>query len=89
MPTQGISMRKIKTVLRLYHESKLSQREIARSVQLSVGAVNKYLSKAAEAGLGWPLPIEYEDDALLQKKLYVRSNQKRLAQRSRIRLIFP
>lgn len=69
MPTQGISMRKIKTVLRLYHESKLSQREIARSVQLSVGAVNKYLSKAAEAGLGWPLPIEYEDDALLQKKL--------------------
>lgn len=69
MPTQEVSMRKVKTILRLHHESKLSQRQIARSVQLSVGVVNKYLARAAEVGLAWPLPSESEDDALLKNKL--------------------
>ena len=49
MPTKEVSMRKVKTILRLHYESKLSQREIARSVKLSVGAVNKYLARATEA----------------------------------------
>jgi transposase len=69
MPTQGVSMRKIKTILRLHHESKLSQRQIARSVQLSIGVVNKYLARAADAGLSWPLPDEYQDEARLLQQL--------------------
>ena len=62
MPTLGVSMRKIRTILRLHHESKLSQRQISRSVQLSIGAVNKYLARAVAAGLSWPLPDECQDD---------------------------
>ncbi len=69
MPTQGVSMRKIKAVLRLHHESKLSQHQIASSLGLSVGAVNKHLQRAKKAGLGWPLPTEYEDEVKLRQRL--------------------
>jgi transposase len=66
MPTPEVSMRKIKTLLRLHFESKLSQHRIASSVQLSVGVVNKYIKRAIAAGLCWPLPAEYEDDDKLR-----------------------
>jgi transposase len=66
MPTPGVSMRKIKAILRLHFEAKLSQHQIANSVQLSVGAVNKYVKRAVEIGLSWPLPPEYDDEARLQ-----------------------
>lgn len=69
MPTPGVSMRKIKTILRLYFEAKLSQHQISNSVQLSVGAVNKYIHRAIEVGLSWPLPSEYEDEERLQTLL--------------------
>jgi transposase len=69
MPTEGVSMRKIKTILRLYHESKLSQHQIANSLQLSVGVVNKYLKLAANARIKWPLPTEYNDEEVLRKLL--------------------
>ena len=62
-------MHKIKTILRLHYESKLSQRQIARSVQLSLGVINKYLSRATSLGLSWPLPAEYQDEAILLKHL--------------------
>jgi len=69
MPTQGVSMRKIRTILRLHHESKLSQHQIASSLHLSVGVVNKYLKRAASVGLSWPLSKEYDDDEQLRKRL--------------------
>lgn len=69
MPTPGVSMRKIKTILRLHFESKLSQHQIAHSTQLSVGVVNKYIKRATAAGLNWPLPVEYEDEQKLQERL--------------------
>lgn len=69
MPAKGISMRKIKTLLRLHHESKLSQHQIANSLHVSVGVVNKYLKRAKSAGLSWPLPVEYDDEALLKEQL--------------------
>ncbi len=69
MPTQGVSMRKIKTILRLHYESKLSQHQIANSIQISVGAVNKYLKLATAAGLNWPLPAEYDDEEKLREQL--------------------
>jgi transposase len=65
MPNKGVTMCKLKTVLRLYYEAKLSQRKIAKSLQLSVGVVNKYLQRAIEYNLSWPLPAEYEDEAKL------------------------
>ncbi|MEW5249613.1 winged helix-turn-helix transcriptional regulator [Microbulbifer sp. 2201CG32-9] len=52
-------MQKLKELLRLHHEANLSQRQIARSLNLSVGAVSKYLRRAEMAGITWPLPPEW------------------------------
>ena len=44
-------MRKIKDVLRLKLDAKLSHEQIARSLGLSKGVVTKYVGLAAAAGL--------------------------------------
>ena len=62
-------MRKIKTILRLHFESKLSQHQIANSLDLSIGVVNKYIQRAVDCGLDWPLSAEYEDEEKLRKYL--------------------
>ena len=64
MPTERLSMRKIRDVLRLKFESGLSERVIARSMSLSNGSVNSYLQRARMAGLRWPLPVDLDDEAL-------------------------
>ena len=64
MPAIGVSMHKIKDILRLHFEAKLSQHQIAASLQLSSGVVNKYLALAKEAGISWPLPIDLDEVAL-------------------------
>ena len=51
-------MRKIKEVLRLKFEADLSHERIAAATGVSKGAVTKYLQRAREAGLGWPLPAD-------------------------------
>jgi transposase len=48
-------MRKIEEVLRLHHECGRSNREIARTVQVSPSTVADYLRRARLAGLAWPL----------------------------------
>jgi transposase len=62
-------MRKIRDVLRLRLGRNLPQRVIARSLGLSLGAVNGYLGRARRAGLTWPLP-EGLSDAELEARLY-------------------
>lgn len=64
MPVARISMRLIKEVLRLKHAARLSHRQIARALKLSLGVVSKYLSAAERAGLSWPLPDAMDDTAL-------------------------
>ena len=64
MPTERLSMRRIREVLRLKHDSGLSERLIARTLQVSNGAVNSYLQRARVAGLPWPLPDSLDDEAL-------------------------
>jgi response regulator of citrate/malate metabolism len=54
MPAQRITMRKIKDVLRLKLDTKLSHEQIAGSLGLSKGVVTKYVGLAAAAGLTWP-----------------------------------
>lgn len=39
-------------------------RQIARSQNLSTGVVSKYIQRAQEQGLGWPLPDDLTDQAL-------------------------
>ena len=64
MPGERVSMRNIREVLRLHLEQRLPQRVIARSLGLSVGAVNGYVGRARRAGLTWPLPDGLGDEQL-------------------------
>lgn len=57
-------MRKIKEVLRLHHEAKLSERAIARSINVSRDTVSRILTRASEVGLTWPLPADIDDSKL-------------------------
>lgn len=79
MPTKGVSMRKIKSALRLHYECKLSQHQIAKSLGLSVGVVNKYLKRAITAGIGWPLTKELEDEEVLNNRLQLQQRHPKSA----------
>ena len=54
-------MRKIKDVLRLFYEVKLSQRAIALALSIGLGTVSSYLQRARQAGLSWPLPADMNE----------------------------
>ena len=64
MPGFRKTMRKIKEILRLKFESGLSHERIAAATGVSKGAVTKYLQRAREAQLPWPLPADMDDDQL-------------------------
>ena len=56
MPTQRLSMRRIREVLRLRHQG-LTERVIARMIGVSNGVVHGYLRRARFAGLTAPYTI--------------------------------
>jgi transposase len=70
-------MRKIREVLRLKWECKLSNRAVASSCNIGYGTVPEYTQRARTAGLSWPLPEDLDDDAL-EQKLYPDSDTVRL-----------
>jgi len=59
-------VRKIREILRLKHESSLSNRAIAGACKISNSTVGEYLRRAEAAGISWPLP-EISEDELVQK----------------------
>ena len=67
MPAQGVSMRKIKEVLRLSFDKQMSQHKVAQSLGLSVGVINKYVNRFKANGYTWPLP-----DDVNEAELYVK-----------------
>jgi transposase len=69
MPTERLTMRRVREVLRLKHGMGLSVRQIARSCSMSNGGVVGYLQRARAAHLSWPLPGEL-DDATLEALLF-------------------
>ena len=58
-----LPMRKIREALRL-RASGLTCREVGDSIGVGRTAVSKYVSRAARAGLSWPLPDDLTDAAL-------------------------
>ena len=71
MPTERLSMRHIREVLRLHHSVGMSQRSVARSLGLAQGTVSKYLNRTRRAGLTWPFSRpELDDDVRLENRLY-------------------
>ncbi len=66
-------MRKIREILRLHGEQRLSARAIARSCRMSHSSVLELVRRAEQAGLSWPLPQEL-DDATLEAQLYPKAS---------------
>jgi len=64
MPTEKLSMRKIKQILQLHFESGLSRRAISVSVGTSYGSVANYLNRAEKAGISWPLSADMDEREL-------------------------
>ena len=62
-------MRKIKEVLRLRFECNLSEREIARSCQISRTTVSEYLSRSTISGLNWA-EATVLDEVQLDERLF-------------------
>ena len=51
-------MRKVREILRLKDEVKLSHREVAESMGVSIGVVSKVVNRAMLAGLSWASAVE-------------------------------
>ena len=64
MPTQRLSMRRIKQLLTMRFSAGASTREIARELGVAPSTVREYLSRAAAAGIVWPLAADATDDSL-------------------------
>jgi len=78
MPAESISMRKLKEILRLKYEAKLSHRKIGASLSISPGTVSSYVNRAKLMGIErWPLPPIWDDITLnkcfLQTKIKPRT----------------
>ena len=56
MAQARLSVRKIREVLRLKAEARLSDREIAAAIGSARSTVQECLRRARAAGLAWPLP---------------------------------
>ena len=63
MTAERLSMRKIKEVLRLTALGR-SPAAVAQSIQIGQNTVRRYVSRAKEVGVGWPLPPELGHEAL-------------------------
>lgn len=63
-------MRKIKDVLRLKLDARLSHQQIAQALGISKGVVTKYVGLAATAGLDWAA-VQAADEATLERRLLV------------------
>ncbi len=66
MSTPTITMQKTREILRLHFDLKLPKRQIARCVKVSHSTVVKYLEKAEQAAITWPLPSDLDDTGLEQ-----------------------
>ena len=71
MATERLEMRNIREVLRLRWREKLTVRQTALSLGISVGVVQKMGARADAARLEWPR-VEALSDAALEERLYGR-----------------
>lgn len=69
MAQERISMRKIKEVLRLYYEAKVSQNSIAKVVSIGRYSVQQYLLRFRASGLSWPLTEDISEEEL-ERRLF-------------------
>ena len=71
MATKRLPMRKVRQILNLKYETGRAHREIAKACSVGAATVSRYLQRACEVGLSWPLAEEL-DDATLEAHLFNR-----------------
>ena len=64
MPTNRITMRRIREVLRLHLQAGLSYNEVGRALKMSKSVVGKYVSLARAASVDWDLAQTLSDEDL-------------------------
>ena len=69
MPTNRITMRRIRETLRLHLQAGLSYNEVGRALKISKSAVGKYVSLARVHGVDWAL-VQTLTDEELEARLY-------------------
>jgi transposase len=67
MPTQRLSMRRIKQLLVMRFGAGASTRAIGRELGIAPSTVREYLGRAAAAGIGWPLAADVTDESLMAR----------------------
>ena len=67
MAQERTSMRKIKEVLRLHFEARISQTKISSIAKLSRSTVQQYIMRFMAAGLSWPLDLRDDE---LERRLF-------------------
>ena len=73
-------MRRVREILRLKHECRVTDREIARSLSVARSTVALTLERVAAAGLRWPLPTPLTD-RVLEAMLYAGHGRQQGARR--------
>lgn len=72
-PARRISVKDIRSILRLTYEQGLTVRDVSERLKIGKTAVSTYLLRAREAGIcSWPLPDIYEENASLEQLLFKR-----------------
>jgi transposase len=69
MPTKRLTMRKIREILRLKYDCKLTYGQIATSCGIGRTTVSDYLNRFKASSLGWPLSSDM-DDIKLEELLF-------------------
>lgn len=67
MPTEKLSMRKIRELFRLHYECGCTNRAIGLSLGVSASTVSIYINRGKLSGLQWPLPDDLDDSQLYSK----------------------
>ena len=67
MPTQRLSMRRIKQLLTMHFGAGASTRAISRELGIAPSTVREYLGRASAAGIGWPLAADVTDESLMAR----------------------
>jgi len=73
MPTQRLSMRRIRQLLAMHFGAGASTRVIGRELGIAASTVRDYLGRAAAAGISWPLAGDVTDESL-QARLFGNAN---------------
>ncbi|RZF63059.1 IS21 family transposase [Sphingomonas populi] len=69
MPTERLSMRRVREILRLIRDADMPARAVARQLGVAASTVRETVRRFEASGMEWPLPTALNDTAL-ESRLY-------------------